>query len=64
VEGAESSVLESIDFSRFTASVFVIETREGQEDVQEEVHNLMTKNGYAFLKVERDNMIYILKAFE
>jgi FkbM family methyltransferase len=45
VEGAEASVLETIDFSRFAASVFVVENLQGDE-TNGQVRRIMFENGY------------------
>jgi FkbM family methyltransferase len=63
VEGAESSVLGSIDFSQFVANVFLIEYRQGQEDVRQNVHKILTREGYIFYSREKTNLVYVHSTF-
>jgi FkbM family methyltransferase len=63
VEGAESSVLGSMDFSQFTSNVFLIEYRQGQEVVQQNVHKILTREGYLFHSREKSNLVYVHGTF-
>jgi len=60
VEGAELSVLETVDFSKFSASVIVIEFRPGSGGVRD----IMTKNGYIFGKRIGNNDCYLHPDFK
>lgn len=63
VEGAEAQVLKSIDLSKVTFSVAMVEADGRNETKDEEVRSMFSRHGYLYRKVKRNDFFYDLNNF-
>ena len=63
VEGAEEAVLSSVDFTRVTVDVIVVELDGGDADKDERCHALLLSSGFIFHKALIRNRWYVRRGF-
>jgi len=63
VEGAELSILNTIDFSFTTFDIFLIEVSEQKTDQSKKIRQLLNSHGYEFYKTFDLDNIFCRKDF-